>query len=365
MIWITFTILLLLASIEAGLAYMREVLMQDELATSALLRGSEASIENGFMWITTAAQMGMGFVLPFALVFVAIPLETFKHRPADGGWPGLHRPAALAGPGAARAGERLASSRHAHRAAIRPAAVRAALARSEAAGQRAEPRHPAGGGPAGGDAMKRAVVSRVRRARGLHAIRARSPRNTGVYLLLDTSGTYRGELRKAQDVILYTLSKLEPADSFAVARIDTGSFSEKDIIAKTTFDERPSTANAQKRAFAQKVQNFVARENAAQYTDITGGLLQAVEFLNEKGTGRKTILIFSDLEQDLDKGYMRDIEVPFEGFDVVALNVVKLRQDNYDPRKYLARLEQWKGRVEKAGGRWRVVNDLDRLDGML
>jgi hypothetical protein len=191
------------------------------------------------------------------------------------------------------------------------------------------------------------------------------PRNTGVYLLLDTSGTYRAELRKAQDVILYTLSKLEPADSFAVARIDTGSFSEKDIIAKTTFDERPSAANAQKRAFAQKVQNFITRENAAQYTDITGGLLQAVEFLNEKGTGRKTILIFSDLEQDLDKGYMRDIVVPFEGFDVVALNVVKLRQDNYDPRKYLERLDEWKGRVEKAGGRWRVVNDLDRLDGML
>jgi hypothetical protein len=47
-------------------------------------------------------------------------------------------------------------------------------------------------------------------------------RNNGVYLLLDTSGTYRAELNKAQDVILYTLSKLEPADSFAVARIDTG-----------------------------------------------------------------------------------------------------------------------------------------------
>ncbi len=39
MIWITFTILFLLASVEAGLAYMREVLLQDELATGALLRG--------------------------------------------------------------------------------------------------------------------------------------------------------------------------------------------------------------------------------------------------------------------------------------------------------------------------------------
>ena len=57
--------------------------------------------------------------------------------------------------------------------------------------------------------------------------------------------------------------------------------------------------------------------------------------------------------------------MPFKGFDVVALNVVKLRKDNYDPRQYLARLEHWKGEVEKAGGHWRVVNDLDRLDSML
>jgi hypothetical protein len=79
MIFITFAILLLMASIEAGLAYMREVLLQDELATSALLRGDAASPVNGHLWITTAAQMGMGFILPFALVFVAIPLETFVH----------------------------------------------------------------------------------------------------------------------------------------------------------------------------------------------------------------------------------------------------------------------------------------------
>ena len=80
MIWITFTILFLLATVEAGLAYMREVLLHDELATSALLRGdNDVALTNEFMWITTAAQMGMGFILPFALTFVAIPLETFVH----------------------------------------------------------------------------------------------------------------------------------------------------------------------------------------------------------------------------------------------------------------------------------------------
>jgi hypothetical protein len=193
-----------------------------------------------------------------------------------------------------------------------------------------------------------------------------APRNTGVYLLLDTSGTYSEELKKAETIILYTLSRMEPADSFAVARIDTGSFSEKDIIAKTTLDDRPSTANGQKRAFASEIKTFVAESKPAPYTDITGGLLQATEFLNEKSTARKTILIFSDLQEDLAKGYVRDnIELDLNGFEVVALNVTKLRSDNYDPREYLARLDTWRDKVEKSGGSWRMINDLERLEGLL
>jgi len=80
MIWITFSILLILASVEAGLAYMREVLAQDDAALRASLINSAATaIGVSDRWITTAAQMGMGFILPFALVFVAIPLESFIH----------------------------------------------------------------------------------------------------------------------------------------------------------------------------------------------------------------------------------------------------------------------------------------------
>lgn len=76
---VAFTILFSLACVEAGLAYMRELLLVDELATTALLRGDGAETTTSFLWITTAAQMGMGFILPFALTFVAIPLETFVH----------------------------------------------------------------------------------------------------------------------------------------------------------------------------------------------------------------------------------------------------------------------------------------------
>lgn len=192
-----------------------------------------------------------------------------------------------------------------------------------------------------------------------------APRNTGVYMLLDTSGTYAEELDKAEQIIRYTLSRLGETDTFAVARIDTGSFSEKDIVAKASFDDRPSAANRQKRVFAQEVAEFVDGANPSPYTDITGGLLQAVEFLNEKGTGRKAIFLFTDLKEDLQEGYVRDIDVPLEGFEVIALNVTKLRSDNIDPREYLGRLETWQSRVEKGGGEWRVINDLDSLEGLL
>ena len=191
------------------------------------------------------------------------------------------------------------------------------------------------------------------------------PHNTGVYLLIDTSGSYNRQVNKAEQIILFALSRLQPLDSLAVARIDTASFTEKNIIAKATFDDRPSTANQQKRAFASRVEKFTDESRSAPYTDITGGLLQAIEFLNEKKTGRKEILIFSDMKEELAKGYVRDLPLDFKGFEVVALNVTKLRSDNYDPREYLSRLEVWRARVEKGGGRWRVINDLDRLDGLL
>jgi hypothetical protein len=187
----------------------------------------------------------------------------------------------------------------------------------------------------------------------------------GVYMLLDTSGTYARELKKAQIIINYILADLNPGDVFAVARIDSASFSEKNIIHKATFDERPSVANNQKRAFAQAIDEHIKTVKPSAHTDISGALLQAVEYLNETGAGQKTVLVFSDLEEDLMKGHVRDFPIPLSGFDVVALNVSKLGGDQVDPRKYLSRLESWSEKVKMNGGNWRVINDLERLDHIL
>ena len=186
-----------------------------------------------------------------------------------------------------------------------------------------------------------------------------------VYMLLDTSGTYTEELDKAAAIINYLLGTLQPNDSLAVARIDTGSFSEKDIVQKMTFDGRPSVSNQQKRAFKNNVDDFVKSVKGAPYTDITGGILQAAEYLYETRSGRKVILIFSDMEEELAEGYVRDIPFELQGIEVVALNVTKLRGDIIDPRKYMGRLEDWKQKVEAGQGQWRVINDLERLERIL
>ena len=187
-----------------------------------------------------------------------------------------------------------------------------------------------------------------------------------VYMLVDTSGTYAAEIKKAQVIVNYLLGTLQPGDSLAVARVKTRSFSEKDIIAKATFDNRPSQANAQKRAFREQFDAFVKTVGGSAYTDITGGLIQGAMFLNETGAGKKTILIFSDMQEELDKSTIRDFPIKMNGIRVVAVNVVKLKTDNIDPRKYMGRLEAWQKRVEEAGAsEWRVINDIERLDALL
>jgi len=192
--------------------------------------------------------------------------------------------------------------------------------------------------------------------------------NQAVYVLVDTSGTYTKEVRKAQAVVNYLLGNLEPGDSLAVATVKSRSFTEKDIVAKVSLTRDPIQVNGQKRAFSAKIAEFaqsVQGSKGTAYTDITGGLVQAAEFLNETGAGSKTIIIFSDMQEELDKITQRDFPMNLKNIRVIAVNVVKLKTDNIDPRLYFGRLEAWQKRVKGAGAsEWRVINDLERLDAI-
>lgn len=76
MMFITLALLIILASIEASLALMRDQIALNNQALLQTLSGNEPAIASNSM-IPTIGQMVLGFILPFILTFVAIPLESF------------------------------------------------------------------------------------------------------------------------------------------------------------------------------------------------------------------------------------------------------------------------------------------------
>ena len=80
--WVSFTILLILAGVEVALAVMRDMIVAEDIALKRGLSNLAvaATAPADADWVTkvpVAGQMILGFVLPFALAFVAIPLEYF------------------------------------------------------------------------------------------------------------------------------------------------------------------------------------------------------------------------------------------------------------------------------------------------
>ncbi len=74
------TLLLVMAGIEAALAFLREQIAADNAALAqSLASHAKITVLSLNSWIPTAGQMVLGFILPFALAFVAIPLESFVY----------------------------------------------------------------------------------------------------------------------------------------------------------------------------------------------------------------------------------------------------------------------------------------------
>ena len=186
-----------------------------------------------------------------------------------------------------------------------------------------------------------------------------------VYVLLDVSGSYNQKLDAANPAINYLLGTLNSGDSLTVAKIDSASFTEKDVVSKITFDDRPSVANEQKRLVRERLDEFFKDRKPSLRTDVSGALMQAGEELDETNAGHRYILVFSDLEQDLPKGYVRKSKLPLAGAEVVAIDVAKLKSDNVNPQNYVDRLAYWKKMVTEDGGKWQVVNDMDHLDRVI
>lgn len=76
MVYLTFALIAILAGVESALAFMRDRIIFDMESLQQTLTGLN-EITRPASNISTIGQMVLGFVIPFALIFVAIPLESF------------------------------------------------------------------------------------------------------------------------------------------------------------------------------------------------------------------------------------------------------------------------------------------------
>jgi hypothetical protein len=189
-----------------------------------------------------------------------------------------------------------------------------------------------------------------------------------IVALVDVSGTYVDQKPEVVNIFKRgILPKLNPGDSLYVIRIDDKSYTRKNLEANLTLDVRPSKANAQKLAFASQLETFANRRDRTKFTDIRGAMMLGAEYLKESGAGQRTMVVFSDMEEDLPKGVVRDLaKDELSGVRVVAMNVKKLNHDNSNPTKYRERLASWQKQVVSHGARdFQVIMEADKLEEML
>jgi hypothetical protein len=195
-------------------------------------------------------------------------------------------------------------------------------------------------------------------ALGLGACEERLPASA-VYALLDISGSYFRELDKAVRALRVMMAGLRAHDSFAVAEIGACSFSDEAVVLRFTAPDRPTERQRLIAANAARLADYAARSRATNFTDIRGALTQAAQYLASRPAEQRSIVVFSDFEEDLPPNCRRDKPLPQElkGIEVIATNVTRLPEDNRDPARYGRRLEAWRRLVEAAGARWRLVPD--------
>jgi hypothetical protein len=189
-----------------------------------------------------------------------------------------------------------------------------------------------------------------------------------VCALVDVSGTYADQKEEVVNLIRRGLiPKLIPGDSLYVIRIDEESYRKNNVEGILKLDVRPSMANAQKLAFANQLDEFAKRKTKAPYTDISGAMMLGAEYLRESGAGRRTMVVFSDLEEELPKGVKRDLSPDeLSGVRVLAMNVKRLAADNADPTVYRQRLTTWEKAATAHGAKeFKVVLAPEKLADLL
>ncbi len=187
---------------------------------------------------------------------------------------------------------------------------------------------------------------------------------TSYCALIDISGTYAGEKSTVVNTVKAGIvPQMIPGDSLFFVMIDSNSYSEDNLVTKLTLDYRPTKANSQKLAVAQKLDEFGRGKARSKMTDISGAMMLCADYLKATGSGTQVMFVFSDMNEELPAGVKRKFaEDEFEGIDIVAMNIIKLNKDSNNPEIYRKRLDKWSSRTTASGARsWNTLIDATKI----
>jgi hypothetical protein len=191
---------------------------------------------------------------------------------------------------------------------------------------------------------------------------------TSYCTLVDISGTYSAEKKGVVQIVKAgILPRMLPGDSLFFVKIDSNSYAEENLVTKLTLDYRPTQANNQKLNLSKKLDKFGKGKAKSRMTDISGAMMLCSDYLKATQSGTQMIFVFSDMKEELPSGVVRRFaDDEFEGIDIAAMNVIKLKKDSANPEVYRSRMRKWDERFTKSGANsWTTLLDATKIEDFI
>jgi hypothetical protein len=188
---------------------------------------------------------------------------------------------------------------------------------------------------------------------------------TSFCTLVDISGTYSAQKKGVVKIVKAgILPRMLPGDSLFFVKIDSNSYAEENLVTKLTLDYRPTQANSQKLKLSKKLDKFGSGKAKSRLTDISGAMMLCSDFLKATQSGTQVMFIFSDMKEELPSGVVRRFaDDEFEGIDIAAMNVIKLKKDSANPDIYRKRMKKWSTRLNGSGANsWSTLLDATKIE---
>jgi hypothetical protein len=125
-----------------------------------------------------------------------------------------------------------------------------------------------------------------------------------------------------------------------------------------------SNQKAAAKYFGSDCVQFILSRGHQPYTDISGAVDSAARLSQQQTTGRKVLIVLSDLKEETRKDQVAPDALRLDGFTAILMYRV-LPEDRRNPKMLDARIRTWEQRLRDAGARTTAITDVGIAGGVV